>query len=124
MPTPFPVLLVGLGIIGFILIGIFSGALLEFITRLDPGEAFNFFEGILWTAIGVTFAFRAIRNTKFRGLQIGASVSFVLFGVSDFIEMHTGAWYTPWTLFALKAACVTSFLIHLRIYMTEKIKKC
>jgi hypothetical protein len=91
---------------------------------LEPDQAFNFFEGLLWVARGIVFACRAIRKTKYRGLQIGVAISFLLFGVSDFIEMRTGAWYTPWTLFALKAACVLSFLVHLRIYMTQKNKKC
>ncbi len=122
IPTPFPVVLVEVGVIGFVVIGIFSGSLLQFITRLEPDQAFNFFEGILWTVIGIAFAWRSLRNTIYRRLQIGASVSFLLFGVSDFIEMRTGAWYTPWTLFALKAVCVLSFLIHLRIYMTTKNK--
>ena len=122
IPTPFPVVLVELGVIGFIVIGISSGSLLEFISRLEVDQAFNFFEGLLWTTIGFAFACRAIRKTKYRKLQTGASVSFGLFGVSDFIEMRTGAWYTPWTLFAFKAACVLLFLIHLRIYMTQKNK--
>lgn len=70
--------------------------------------------------IGMTFVWHAIRKPAHRKLQIGASVTFILFGVSDFIEMRTGAWYTPWTLFAFKAACVASFLIHMRIYLAAK----
>jgi len=122
IPTPFPVVLAEAGLLGIIFIAIGSGYLWEFINRLQPDQLFNFCEGLLWTVIGVTFAWHAFRKTKYRRLQIGASVSFLLFGISDFIEMRTGAWYTPWTLFALKAACVLSFLIHLRIYMTTKNK--
>jgi len=123
IPTPFPVVLLELGVIGFIIIAIFSGSLLGFIAGLEADQAFNFFEGLLWIAIGFVFAWRAFKNPEYRSLQIGASVSFLLFGVSDFIEMRTGAWYTPWTLLALKTACVLSFLIHLRIYMIQKSKK-
>jgi hypothetical protein len=122
IPTPFPVVLVEAGLLGIIFIAIGSGYLWEFINRLQPDQLFNFFEGLLWTVIGVTFAWHAFRKAEHRRLQIGASFSFLLFGISDFIEMRTGAWYTPWTLFALKAACVLSFLIHLRIYMTTKNK--
>ena len=122
MPTPFPVVLVELSVLGFIVIGIFSGSVLQFINRLEPDQAFNFFEGLLWTAIGVAFAWHAFRKAEYRRLQVGASVSFILFGISDFIEMRTGAWYIPWTLFLLKAACVISFLSLLRIYMITKKK--
>ena len=122
IPTPFPVVLYEAGLLGIIIIVIASGYLWDFIHRLEADQAFNFFEGILWTAIGFVFAWCAFKETKFRGLQIGSSVSFLLFGISDFIEMRTGAWYTPWTLFALKAACVLSFLIHLRIYINTKRK--
>jgi len=120
--APFPTALVVLGLFIVSFVGIFFGSLLQFINHLEPDQIFNFFEGLLWTAIGLVFAWHAIRKTKYRRLQIGAAVSFLLFGVSDFIEMRTGAWYTPWTLFALKAVCVLSFLIHLRIYTTMKNK--
>lgn len=31
------------------------------------------------------------------------------FGVSDIIELQTGAWWRPWWLLLLKAACLLSF---------------
>ena len=122
IPTPLPAVFVYVGFIGIVVVATLSGSLLQFIMRLDANQAFNFFEGILWTLIGIAFAWRAVRQNEYRRLQIGASVSFLLFGISDFIEMRTGAWYTPWTLFVLKAACVLSFLILLRVYMNTKKK--
>ena len=123
IPTPLPAVLVYVGFIGIVVVAIISGSLVQFIIRLEAGQAFNFFEGILWTLIGILFAWRAVRQNEYRGLQIGASVSFLLFGISDFIEMRTGAWYSPWSRFVLKAACVLSFLILLRVYMNTKKKK-
>ena len=123
IPTPLPAVLVYVGFIGIVVVAIISGSLVQFIIRLEAGQAFNFFEGILWTLIGILFAWRAVRQNEYRGLQIGASVSFLLFGISDFIEMRTGAWYSPWSLFVLKATCVLSFLILLRVYMNTKKKK-
>ena len=123
IPTPLPAVLVYVGFIGIVVVAIISGSLVQFIIRLEAGQAFNFFEGILCTLIGILFAWRAVRQNEYRGLQIGASVSFLLFGISDFIEMRTGAWYSPWSLFVLKAACVLSFLILLRVYMNTKKKK-
>ena len=120
--TPLPAVLVYVGFIGIVVVATISGSLVQFILRLEADQLFNFFEGLLWTAIGLAFTWRAFKESKYRRLQIGAAVSFLLFGISDFIEMLTGAWYTPWTLFALKAACVLSFLIHLRIYMKTKKK--
>lgn len=120
IPTPFPVAFYEVGLLAIILIAIASGYLWDFMNRLESSQLFNFFEGLLWTAIGLIFTWRAFRKTKYRALQIGSSVSFILFGISDFIEMRTGAWYTPCTLFALKATCVLSFLIHLRIYVNTK----
>jgi hypothetical protein len=40
--------------------------------------------------------------------------------VSDLIEVKTGAWYSPWPLLALKAACVASLGIYLFCYLREK----
>ena len=36
-------------------------------------------------------------------------MSFFAFGISDFVEIHTGAWYRPWWLLAWKATCVAGF---------------
>lgn len=40
-------------------------------------------------------------------------LSFALFGVSDVIELDTGAWWRPWWLGVGKAACVLVFLLAL-----------
>lgn len=44
---------------------------------------------------------------KAGGLILPAA--FLAFGCSDWIEMHTGAWWKPWWLLLLKATCVTIF---------------
>jgi len=36
----------------------------------------------------------------------------LLFGISDLVEVQTGAWWDPWWLFTLKAFCVVIFLAH------------
>ena len=35
-----------------------------------------------------------------------AAIAFILFAVSDAVEIATGAWWRPWWLFAWKATCV------------------
>lgn len=87
----------------------------------EPDRIFNFAEAWLWTLIALGFALAAGRRAnKFRGPALSAALAFFVFGISDFVEFHTGAWYRPWTLFLLNALCVLAFLVLLRIYLTEK----
>ena len=68
---------------------------------------FNGFEAILWLAFAVVVAVRfhhAPRRVR-RTARIMAAL-FVLFAVSDVIEMQTGAWWRPLGLLLLKAACL------------------
>lgn len=82
----------------------------------DPSErpAMNFhqtanaLEAGLWAVIGGIFAWQAIRSSapSRRGRCWIAAGAFLIFGLSDVIEITTGAWWRPWWLFAMKAACV------------------
>ena len=115
--------LVEAGIIGLAILAVLAASIyVPFVMNLDVGQIFNFFEALLWISISLALAYRSARNGEFKTLLLGASLSFFIFGISDFIEMQTGAWYTPWTLFALKAACVISFVIHLVIYSKRNRK--
>lgn len=85
-------------------------------------EHFNFWEGVLWILIAIWFfvdAFRPMgRKRLFYGL---CGVCFLLFGVSDFAELYTGAWWRPWWLLMWKGCCICGFII-LYVYY-RKIKK-
>ncbi len=87
-------------------------------------EAFNLAEGVLWVAIGVALLVSAAfnRGLWFR-LRIVAALSFVLFGISDFIEMRTGSWWKPSCLLGLKALCVISLAACLWVYMRRKSRR-
>ncbi|MFT3785780.1 MAG: hypothetical protein QM770_06385 [Tepidisphaeraceae bacterium] len=66
----------------------------------------NRIEGVVWLVIGaIVLAYvrrdRAIR--RWRGVGV---LVLVVFGVSDWVEATTGAWWKPWWLFAWKALCV------------------
>ena len=39
-----------------------------------------------------------------------ACIAFLLFGFSDYVEAHTGAWWRPWWLLFWKGACLAVFL--------------
>lgn len=71
-------------------------------------ERFNWFEVVLWPALGIGLLYycrdrpRPIRR---RGLI--AFLTLVAFGGSDWAEARTGnTWWHPWWLLLWKAACV------------------
>ena len=72
--------------------------------------AFNLCEGLLWILIGVGFVV-LLRKREHADLRLAASVLFVTFGVSDFVEMWSGGWYRPWWLLAWKAADICGLVL-------------
>jgi hypothetical protein len=67
---------------------------------------FNFFEGCLWLVFAAMMAFRSRRMASHRPLALVAAAAFFFFGVSDFIETETRAWYEPIALAAMKGLCL------------------
>lgn len=90
-----------------------SFAPVSFLPDMELDQIFNLCEGVLWVSIAAALIHRASKNGSPRKLAVGAALSFALFGISDFIEIGTRAWYSPWPLLALKVACVVSLLAHL-----------
>ena len=80
----------------------------------------NLIECALWCAIGAGFLIRAALRRDHRVTEVIASVTFLLFGLSDFVESHTGAWWRPWWLLVWKGVCLLVFLILLVRYIREK----
>ena len=67
----------------------------------------NFIEAGLWICIGIGFAIVAGWKTGVvRRRLVVAAVGLVLFGVSDIMEVQTGAWYRPVGLLVWKGICV------------------
>lgn len=66
---------------------------------------FNLAECALWLCCGAVMLAKTVRaNGKIRAIFVEISAAFALFAASDFIEAHTGAWWTPWWLLAWKVA--------------------
>ena len=65
---------------------------------------FNAIEGIFWLTLAAVFLLIAWRRRQNTGLLIAAGLLFAAFGLSDFVEIHTGGWYKPWWLLAWKAS--------------------
>src|SRR6266568_23920 len=73
----------------------------------DPEVIGNYMEGVFWTAVGIVLVISGRRaNSAYRGLSIVASVTFMIFGISDFVEAQTGAWWRPLWLVGWKASCL------------------
>ena len=77
---------------------------------MDALAIFNAFEALFWMGVGLN----TFRNSRFnsRHARLGtiASVWFVLFGISDVVEVFTGAWWRPWPLLFLKASSITALV--------------
>jgi len=71
----------------------------------------NGVEGVLWIAIGaVVFARTEKHGGRRAGIGGTAAFAFFWFGVSDFLEIGTGAWWRPVWLLLLKTVCVATLL--------------
>ena len=66
---------------------------------------FNFLEACFWISLGVAFLLAACSKKRRRSPVITSFV-FVAFGISDLVEIQTGAWWRPWWLLAWKTVCV------------------
>jgi len=81
---------------------------------------FNFGESLLWTSFACLMFFLFIRHTEGRKIRLMAAAAFLLFGLSDLIEIETRAGFRPWPLLLLKAGCVGVLLLLLRSYWRHK----
>ncbi|NEP59824.1 MAG: hypothetical protein F6K31_22935 [Symploca sp. SIO2G7] len=67
----------------------------------------NYLEAGIWGTIAFGFYVQAIRKVgRLRHHAIITAVIFSLFGLSDIVEVETGAWWRPWWLFVWKSFCV------------------
>jgi len=82
-------------------------------------QVFNLVEGCWWIGLGV-WVLRS--KNKFAGrVVVLLSAALVVFGISDYIEMFTGAWWRPVWLFAVKAVCVTvGIIISIHLYRERR----
>lgn len=86
---------------------------------------YNYIEIALWSIIGLCFLVKAFKKSQWQNLQIITAIAFILFGISDAIEIYTGSLWEPLWLFALKAGCVITFFAAFIAYrrMRSRISK-
>lgn len=84
-------------------------------------EIGNQVEAALWILIGAIFLVRRVmRKPAGRVNVVGLSIAFILFGISDIVEIRTGAWWDPWWLLAWKGGCVLYFLKQFLQYRKDR----
>lgn len=71
----------------------------------------NSLEASLWGVIALSLLISSIFHPRHRGKLLLASLTFLLFGLSDLVEISTGAWWRPWWLLLWKAACLLSLFL-------------
>jgi hypothetical protein len=73
----------------------------------DPEVLGNYLEGVFWIVVALVLGIAGRRaNAAYKRLSIVASVTLMVFGISDFIEAQTGAWWRPLWLLGWKASCL------------------
>ncbi|WP_094673898.1 hypothetical protein [Hydrocoleum sp. CS-953] len=83
----------------------------------------NYIEAGIWFIFAGAFAISAIKNRDLVRLhRIVATFTFLLFGLSDIVEVQTGAWWHPWWLFVWKSLCVLSMFCLLIFYLKIRYK--
>jgi len=90
---------------------------------MEFDQLFNLFEGILWIGISLVLLARMRDTPRHRDLLGVGAAAFFLFGISDFIEIYTRAWYRPWPLLVLKGSCIVTFASCLLIYRRREKRK-
>jgi hypothetical protein len=69
---------------------------------------YNALEFGLWLILATALTWRAssARHDSRKAPFLIAAAAFAAFGVSDLVEIQTGAWYRPWWLLVWKVSCI------------------
>ena len=79
----------------------------------------NQIECVFWNCFGLGFLLSAVKPS-YRRLKLLSGLVFVVFGLSDFVESGTGAWWDPWWLLLWKSACFLALAAILFLYMKNQ----
>lgn len=71
----------------------------------------NYIEAIIWFVFAFGFVIVAQQNSgKIKKHSYLAAINFLLFGISDIVEIQTRAWWSPWWLFFWKSGCILTMV--------------
>ena len=95
-----------------------SDADLPFVCKMDMSQIFNSLEMFIWLVVGVAFFANGFRQSnRYKKLTFLLVAAYIAFGLSDGVEVHTGAWWQPWWLLLWKVLCIVIFVISLTYYI-------
>ena len=79
---------------------------------MNASDLVNWGEVVLWPTLGITCVVGSLRKHGRISWKIWIlALAFGLFGLSDYMELRTGAWWRPWWLLALKVGCTSVFIL-------------
>lgn len=92
---------------------------------MDILARFNLCEAIFWFVVSlILLLFGVYREKNIIGQKkifLFLSIILVLFGISDLIEIKTGAWWRPAWLLLFKAICVIGIIISV-VFLRKKLR--
>lgn len=68
----------------------------------------NAIEAGVWFVLAAVVFVAGLRRVDVRRIAWSASGTLVLFGLSDLVEITTGAWWRPWWLLVWKGSCIVA----------------
>ncbi|XLQ20148.1 MAG: hypothetical protein ACKUBY_00005 [Candidatus Moraniibacteriota bacterium] len=81
-------------------------------------KTFNFIEGVYWLSLGIfVVTLSKIIPCKYKRLALFTFLILIFFGFTDFIEIKTGAYWTPWWLLTWNAFCILGLILALAWYI-------
>ena len=85
-------------------------------------KTFNFVEGFYWLFLGVFFVtLSKTMSHRYKRWTLFTFLILVLFGLSDFIEMNTGAYWIPGWLLVWNMGCILGFIFSLIWYVKLRL---
>ena len=81
---------------------------------------FNFYEGVFWIVLGFVLFTAAYKqfSSKVQKLFLVAGILFLIFGVSDFVEMNFAI--LPWWLWLWKGINLVGLVAVFGLYLKSK----
>jgi len=89
--------------------------------RIDPlFQLSNYCEAGLWWLVAAAVAIASRKWSRAARADARTWIIVLLvFGASDLVEAHTGAWWRPWWLLAWKGGCLLVMLVLLARYLSR-----
>ena len=89
-------------------------------------DGINAFEVVWWIGCGIVVGVKSLQaDPPHHGRGLLSAVTLVLFGLSDVVELQTGAWWRPWWLAVWKGLCINILIacaiIHFRTRVVRTI---